>query len=136
MSTSSTTFIGRLTNDPQFEMTPSGVPRAKFTIAVDRERKDADGKDQTDFWNVVVWRKTAEYVRDWRKKGDLVSVTGRMENRKYTDKNGQPRDWIELQADSLSFLAAPKGKNGESHENTAPATNANSEDEADPFAEE
>lgn len=90
---------GRLTRDPELRKTPNGVSVASFTIAVDR---DFD-KGNTDFIDVVAWRNTAEFVSKYFAKGRMAVASGRLQIRKWTDKNGNERRTAEIVADNVYF---------------------------------
>jgi len=102
-------LIGRLTRDPESQYTPSGVPIAKFAIAVDRFSKNPEtGEKEADFINIVAFRKTAEFVTQYVGKGRLVCVEGRLQIRPYVDKDGQKRSSTEVIADSVQPLDRPR----------------------------
>ena len=94
-----TILMGRLTRDPELRTTQTGTPVASFTLAVDRGYK----RDETDFINIVAWRNTAEFVSKWFKKGQLMAVSGRLQSRSYTDKDGNNRTVTEVVADEAFF---------------------------------
>lgn len=97
------TFTGRLTKDPQLKFTPgAGTAVATFTVAVDRRFKK-EGQPKADFIPVVVWGKMAESTANYKKKGDVIGVVGRIETRSY-DKNGQKVYITELVAENIDFL--------------------------------
>lgn len=98
---------GRLTRDPELRKTPNGVSVASFTIAVDR---DFD-KGNTDFIDVVVWRNTAEFVSKYFTKGRMAIVTGKLQIRKWTDKEGNERRTAEIVADNVYFGDSIKAEN-------------------------
>lgn len=104
-------LIGRLTKDPELRFTPEGVPVATLRIAVNRMRKK-DGSQETDFFNIVVWRRLAELCAEYMKKGRLVAVEGRLRRRSWTTSEGQPRSDVEIIADNVQFLDRPS-KEGE-----------------------
>ena len=87
MSLNNISLMGRLTKDPELRFTQSGKPVASFTLAVDRDYQ----KDEVDFINIVVWGKTAEFVNSYLGKGLMATVSGRLQNREWTDKNGSKR---------------------------------------------
>lgn len=124
-----TVMTGRMVETPELKTTANNVSVTVFRIAVSRNYK-VNEEYPTDFFNVVAWRGTAEFAAKYFKKGDLLSVQGRFETRKYTDKNGNNREAVELTADNLYF--------GESRrEAQKPAENAADENgEFDPFGEE
>ncbi|KTW21304.1 single-stranded DNA-binding protein [Staphylococcus xylosus] len=97
-------LVGRLTKDPEFRTTPSGVNIAKFTLAVNRTFTNAQGEREADFINVVVFRKQAENVNNYLFKGHLAGVDGRIQSRSYENKEGQRVFVTEVVADSVQFL--------------------------------
>ena len=107
MSINSCIMMGRLTADPELRHTPNNVAVTSFTIAVDRTYAKAGTERQTDFFDVVAWNKTAEFVSRYFHKGQLVAVQGRMETRSYEDKNGIKRKAYEIVAENVHF-AEPK----------------------------
>ena len=80
--------IGRLTRDPEMKYTPQGVPVATMGIAVNRFTKDENGNNEVDFFNIVAWRRTAEFASNYLTKGRLVSVDGRLQTRSYVAQDG------------------------------------------------
>ena len=97
------TAAGRLTKDPELRRTQNGVAVASFTIACDRDIKDASGNKQTDFIDCVAWRNTAEFVYKYLTRGRMVIVSGRLQMREWTDKNGNKRRNAEILAESVYF---------------------------------
>ena len=97
------TAAGRLTKDPELRRTQNGVAVASFTIACDRDIKDASGNKQTDFIDCVAWRNTAEFVDKYLTRGRMVIVSGRLQMREWTDKNGSKRRNAEILAGSVYF---------------------------------
>lgn len=103
-------LIGRLTRDPELRYVPSGQPVASFTLAVDRPFTNQAGERETDFIDVVAWRKLADQVAQHLTKGRLVAVEGRLQIRSYETQEGQKRKVAEVVADAVRFLdrkAAP-----------------------------
>ncbi|MEA4882798.1 MAG: single-stranded DNA-binding protein [Clostridia bacterium] len=96
-------LVGRLTRDPEVRATQSGVAVARFSVAVDRPFANQAGERETDFIDVVVWRKQAETVGQYLKKGRLVGVEGAIQTRTY-EKDGQKRRAWEVVADRVEFL--------------------------------
>ena len=98
-------LMGRLTRDPELRYTPNGnVPVVTFTVAIDRRYSGGNGGErQTDFINVVAWRKQAEFVSQWFNKGSMIIVTGSIQSRRWQDKNGNNRTSIEVVADEVQF---------------------------------
>ncbi|KOR12027.1 single-stranded DNA-binding protein [Staphylococcus carnosus] len=103
-------LVGRLTKDPKFRTTPSGVDVATFTLAVNRNFKSKNGEQQADFISCVVFRKQAENVNNYLNKGSLAGVDGRLQSRSYENKEGQHVFVTEVVADSVQFLE-PKNNN-------------------------
>lgn len=110
------TIMGRLTRDPELRQTGSQIPVASFTVAVDRDFPDkATGQRETDFLDCVAWRHTGEFVSRNFKKGSMICVSGRLQIRSWTDKDGNKRKTAEVVADNAYFA----GSRNEG--NTAPA---------------
>ncbi len=102
-------LIGRLTRDPELRYTPgNGVPVATFTLAVDRNFTNKQGERETDFIDIVVWRKQAENCANYLKKGSLAAATGRLQVRSYDDSQGIRRKVAEIVADDVRFLDSRK----------------------------
>lgn len=97
-------LIGRLTGKPELRYTGSNLPYARFSLAVNRNFSNAQGQRETDFINIVVWRKQAENVCNFLDKGSLVSVEGRIQTGSYDDKDGNKRYTTDIVADSVQFL--------------------------------
>lgn len=95
--------MGRLTHDPELRHTESGVAVCSFTVACDRDYKAENAEREADFIDVVVWRSTAEFVSKYFTKGRMAVVEGRLQSRKWTDKNGQNRVAWEIIADNVYF---------------------------------
>lgn len=98
-------LIGRLTKDPEFKHTPSGVAVATFTLAVDRNFKNANGEKEADFIPCVVYREQAEACSKYLSKGKLASDDGRIQVRSFDGQDGQKRWVTEVIADSVQFLS-------------------------------
>jgi single-strand DNA-binding protein len=109
------TLVGRLTKDPELRYTPSGDAVANFTLAVNRTFKNAQGEQEADFIMCQVWRKPAENVANYLKKGSLAGVTGSIRTRNY-DKDGQRVYVTEVHCESVQFLE-PKGSGGNNQGN-------------------
>jgi len=104
-------IMGRLTRDPELRHTPNGVPVASFTLAVDRGFAPRDGGEkQTDFIDVVAWRNTAEFVSKYFIKGQMAAVTGRLQIRDWTDKDGNKRRSAEVVAENIHFTESKKSR--------------------------
>ena len=106
-------IMGRLTRDPELRRTGSGVAVASFTLAVDRDFAPKDGGErETDFIDCVAWRGTAEFVEKYFSKGSLAVVSGRLQMRDWTDKDGNKRISAEVQVDSIYFGGAKRDEGG------------------------
>jgi single-strand DNA-binding protein len=105
-------LIGRLTRDPELRYVPSGAPVASFTLAVDRPFKDQQGNRETDFIDIVAWRKLAEQVSQYMTKGRMVAVEGRLQIRSYETQDGQKRKVAEVVADGVRFLDRARTSGG------------------------
>ena len=98
------TIMGRLTRDPELRRTGSGVAVASFTLAVDRDFANRDGGErETDFIDCVAWRQTGEFVSKYFTKGRMAVVSGRLQIRNWTDKDGNKRRSAEVIADNVYF---------------------------------
>ena len=96
------TIMGRLTRDPEMRRTGSGVAVTSFTIACDRDFGQ-NGQKETDFIDVTAWRNTAEFVDKYFAKGRMAVVSGRLQIRSWTDKDGNKRKSAEVVADNVYF---------------------------------
>lgn len=94
---------GRICNDIELRRTGSGVAVASFTLAVDRDFKNSGGEKETDFFDIVCWRNTAEFVSKYFAKGNMTAVTGRLQGRSWEDNEGKKRKAVEVVADSVYF---------------------------------
>lgn len=101
--------IGRLTKDPEKRTTQNGTSVCTFTLAVDRRFKNANGERESDFFPVVCWRQTADFVAEYLGKGKLAGVIGEMQTRSYDDKNGVKRYVTECVAEDVKILS-PKNE--------------------------
>ena len=101
-------LIGNLTRDPEYTTTASGIAMCKFTIAVTRRFKNAEGNYESDFFNCVAWRGTADYCNNYVKKGMKVSVVGSIQTRTYEAEDGSKRYATDIVAEEMEILT-PKG---------------------------
>lgn len=119
-------LMGRLTRDPELRSTQSGTPVTSFTLAVERDFTPRGEERQADFIDIVAWQARAEFVQKYFRKGQLVAVAGRLQSRKWEDKQGQKRVSFEVVADEVHFAerksdtpadyapSAPRQNSGES----------------------
>ena len=96
-------LMGRLTSDPELKTTPSGVSVTSFSIAVDRTYVKSGEERKADFFNIVCWRNTAEFVCRFFGKGSLIALEGQLQSRSYQAKDGTNRYVVEVVADNVSF---------------------------------
>ena len=107
-------LMGRLTQDPELRYTNSNVPVASFRIAVDRDfGRGENGERQTDFINCVAWRQTGEFVSKYFTKGSMIVVSGRLQIRDYTDRDGNRRTAAEVVADNVYFGESRRRDDGD-----------------------
>ncbi|UOE54929.1 single-stranded DNA-binding protein [Cytobacillus oceanisediminis] len=97
-------LVGRLTKDPDLRYTPNGVPVASFTLAVNRSFTNQQGDREADFIQCQIWRKPAENVANFLKKGSLAGVDGRIQTRNFEGQDGKRVYITEVRADSVQFL--------------------------------
>ncbi|MBU7838966.1 single-stranded DNA-binding protein [Staphylococcus aureus] len=97
-------LVGRLTKDPEYRTTPSGVSVATFTLAVNRTFTNAQGEREADFINCVVFRRQADNVNNYLSKGSLAGVDGRLQSRNYENQEGRRVFVTEVVCDSVQFL--------------------------------
>ena len=114
-------LIGNLTKAPECAKTEKGINYARFSIAVNRDYKDANGEKITDFFNVIAWRQLADLCYKYLDKGNKVCVVGSIENRSYENKDGQKINTYDIKADEVEFLT-PK------LDNSKTATESNESD--------
>jgi single-strand DNA-binding protein len=138
-------LIGRLTRDPEPKYTSTGVAVSNFAIAVDRPTRNAEtGERETDFIDIVAFRKTAEFVTQYLSKGRLVAVDGRLQIRSWVAQDGTKRTRAEVIADSVQGLdrardgdTPPRETGGYTPAPAAsPAPMPPAQDDYDPFADE
>ena len=127
MSLNVCTIMGRMTKDPELRRTASGVAVANFTLAVDRDFTPKDGGEkETDFIDCIAWRGTGEFVSKYFSKGSMAIVSGRLQIRSWTDKDGNKRRSAEVDASSVYFGDSKKSSDGTY---SAPTTNASQRDD-------
>jgi single-strand DNA-binding protein len=119
-------IMGRLTRDPELRRTGSGVAVTSFTLAVDRDFTGKDNEKETDFIDCVAWRSAGEFVSKYFTKGRMACVSGRLQLRNWTDKDGGKRRSAEVIADSVYFADSKNAAENGSRDATfaaAPAAN-------------
>lgn len=112
------TIMGRLTRDPEMRRTGSGLPVTSFTLACDRDFSGKDkGEKETDFIDITCWRNTAEFVNSYFSKGRMAVVSGRLQIRTWTDKDGNKRKSAEVVAENVYFADSKKEESSSSSSN-------------------
>ena len=104
-------IMGRLTADPVLKNTSSGVEYVNFRVAVDKAYKSKEDEQQTDFINVVAWRKTAVFITQYFQKGQMIALQGTLQVRSYDDKNGNKKYITEVLAQNVSFCGSKNDRN-------------------------
>lgn len=104
-------MMGRMVADAELKTTPSGVTACNFRIAVDRNFQKKGEERKSDFFNCAAWRNTAEFISKWFPKGRMILVEGELQTRQYTDKNGNPATWYEIQVEN-AYFTGEKSANG------------------------
>lgn len=107
-------LLGRLTADPELKHTQNQVPVISFTLAVDRAYTPKGQEKQTDFINITAWRSTAEFISRHFHKGQRMALTGTLQSRRYTDKEGNNRTSYEVVADNVFFADSKQGNSNPS----------------------
>ena len=129
-------LVGRLTAKPELRYTSGNVAYTRFSVAINRTVANAQGERETDFINVVVWRKQAENVANFLDKGSLVGIEGSIQTGSYTDKDGNKRNSFDVRASRVEFLT-PKSQSGSAASSMEYANEPmnNVDLEGDPYAE-
>lgn len=122
-------LTGRLTARPELRYTSSNIAYTRFSIAIDRPYSNEDGEKETDFINIIVWRKQAENVCNYLNKGSLVGVEGRLQSDRFTDKDGNNRSILTVLANHIEFLSTKGNNQSNTDEVDEPII------ESDPYAE-
>ena len=105
-------IVGRLTADPELRYTPSGVASCKFRVAVNRPFKGQNGKQEADFINCHAWRKQAENLANFMKKGNLIGLEGRIQTGSYEGQDGKRVYTTDVVVDSIQFLESKNSTGG------------------------
>jgi len=138
-------LIGNLGKDPDFQLTQNGTPVAKFSLAVNRVTKGSNGekKEETEWFNIVTWSQLAEICEKYLHKGSKVYIEGRLQTRKYTDKEGAQRYMTEIIANDMKMLDSKASSGGTgNYSQTGSASYGNKSasgaqgDDFDPFLDE
>ena len=127
------TLAGRLTKDVELKYTPANQAVAQFVLAVNRTFKNANGERETDFINVVIWRRSAENFTKLAKKGALIGITGRIQTRNYENQQGQRVYITEVIAENFQMLESRNQQQGQQQAQPQQATQQQAK-QPDPFA--
>lgn len=119
-------LVGRLTRDPELKYTPNGIAVCSITLAVNRPFSNDQGQREADFINIVIWRKQAENVANYLRKGSMAGIDGRLQTRNYENNEGKKVFITEVVADSVQFLES-KGGNGDQNGSTNTNTSGNNQ---------
>lgn len=109
-------LVGRIATQPELRYTPDGVPVVNFRMAVNRRSSRQGGEREADFFTIVAWRQTAEFVSTYLDKGRLIAVDGRLQSRSYQARDGTTRQVVEVVADSVQALDRRAEATEEVHE--------------------
>lgn len=125
-------LVGRLTRDPELKYTANGTATATFSLAVNRNFTNKSGNREADFINCVIWRKSAETLANYARKGTLLGVTGRIQTRSYENQQGQRVYVTEVVADNFQLLESRSNNEKRQDDKLQQNTNTNKA-ESDPF---
>ena len=134
-------LVGRLTAKPELRYTQSNTAYTRFSVAVNRNFTNAEGKREADFINVVAWRKQAETIAKFFDKGNLIGIEGRLQTGNYDDKDGNKRYTVDVALDNFEFLESKNKSQSGGVDVTpydyqeAPVEPSSVNVENDPFAE-
>lgn len=121
-----TVLVGRLTKDPDLRLTQSGTAVATFTLVVNKNFTNQDGNREADFINCVIWRKSAETLANYAKKGTLIGIIGRLQTRNYENQQGQRVYVTEVVAENFQLLESRSTTEGrESFKDTSQSSDTN-----------
>ena len=125
MSINSVVLMGRITRSLELKKTQSGKSVVQFSIAVDRKYQKQGEERITDFFNLVAWGSTAEFITKWFDKGDMIAVTGEIQSRNYEDKNGNKHTAVEILVDTVSFCGSKAEKTQKNNASQVPLMPSN-----------
>lgn len=114
--------MGRLTKDPEIRYTQNNMPVASFSIAVNRRFAKENDTVKADFFNVIAWNKTAEFIGKYFKKGQQILVSGRIENRNWTDQQGVKHYATDVIAEEVDFAGSKTEKDTNNNTENADIT--------------
>lgn len=128
-------MIGRIASEPEMKTTAGGVARCSFRLAVARRFKNAEGKHESDFFAVLCWRNTADFVWRYFAKGDAIAVEGSLQTRSYEAQDGTKRYVTEINAEHVEFVGNREARQNQEQPDKQPAQDGFTEveDEQLPF---
>lgn len=106
------TLMGRICAAPEMKTTQNGITYARFRIAVNRRFHSKNEENKVDFFNVIAWRGTAEFICKYFGKGSMIMLDGEMQTQQYEDRNGKQAAWYEVAVDRVCFTGEPKKEAG------------------------
>ncbi|MFD2637710.1 single-stranded DNA-binding protein [Piscibacillus salipiscarius] len=118
-------LVGRLTKDPELSYTPNGTAVANFTVAVNRPFSNQQGEREADFINCVIWRKQAENLVNYMKKGSMIGIDGRIQTRSFEGQDGKRVFVTEVVAESVQFLESKTSEESKSNKQQNASLNQN-----------
>jgi len=121
-------ILGNITKDIELKETGSGIKYTRFNIAVNRNYKNENGEYDTDFFNVIAWRKTAELISEYFGKGSRIAISGKLQNNNYTDKDGNERTSVEIVAEDIDFIDKKKDTEANTEPTEKPKVEESNED--------
>lgn len=134
MSINRVVLVGRIARDPESRQTNNGMEVVDFTIAVDKRQGKREDEQEPNWFRISAFGKTAEYVTTYLGKGRLVAVDGRLEHRKYQDRDGNNREAISIIADNVQGLDRPREDEGQGKGNRSGKPDSSAKaDDFDPF---
>lgn len=116
-------LVGRLTKDPELSYTPSGIPMTKFTVAVNRAFSNQQGEREADFISCIAWRKQAENLANFMRKGSLIGLEGRIQTGSFEGQDGKRVYTTDVVVDSIQFLEPRSQQSGQSSTQNYQSTN-------------
>lgn len=133
MSINNVVLVGRMTKDADLRYTPQNQAVATFNLAVNRNFKNQNGEREADFINCVIWRKQAENLSTWAKKGALIGIKGRIQTRSYDNQQGQRVYVTEVIADEFQLLESQNREGSSGNNNSEGAGVPSFSREESPF---
>jgi single-strand DNA-binding protein len=128
----SVNILGTITKDIELKETSTGVKYCRFSIAVRRNFANPDGEYESDFFNIIAWRKTAEFISEYFGKGKRIGISGRLQQSKFTDKDGNERTSVEIVANEVQLI---EKKSKETEETPAEEENKVIKDDEQVYAD-